>query len=233
MLAEDECAIDSLIVARALKMHPAKRQWESDRSSQDASPGDKPVGGPTGVRALFNETLDKEIREENLGQANHVAWEFGRPKEYPPAPKPILACGRPPQPHGKAISNAKGGKHTSPGIRYKRRIVMLERAAADEDGNQQRTGYTQAPKRRVRCISSAYLSSDQNENSWYFLAFNEQRPKPRIYRFSTWFQITPVKLLLMFGFESSLDLSSLPPDDRVERTAPAAQSPIRKSLFVA
>src|SRR5580765_1047155 len=48
LLAENECPIDFLIVWRALKMYPAKRQREGDGSSQDASPGDQPVSGPAG-----------------------------------------------------------------------------------------------------------------------------------------------------------------------------------------
>lgn len=165
MLAEDECAIDVLIVARTLKMYPAKRQGEGDGGSEKTSPGNKPVGRPACVRAFFNETLDKEIREEYLCQPNNVARQPGRTKENSPALKPILPRGRTTQPHSEAISDAKSREHASAGIGYESGVVVFERVAADKNCHQQGSSNTQAPKRCVSCVSSACFTSNQNEGS--------------------------------------------------------------------
>ena len=61
VLAENECPVDLLIFRRTLKMYPSKRQRKCYSRGQNASPGNQPVGCPSHMRALFNESLGKEI----------------------------------------------------------------------------------------------------------------------------------------------------------------------------
>src|SRR6266567_5222929 len=136
MLAEDERAVYLLVVTGALKMYPPKRQRERNSSRQNATPSDQPVRRPTQVRALFYESLSNEIGKENLSQAENIARQLGRTKEYPPTPKPILTRWRTPQPHCKTIANAKSRKDARASVWHKCSVVVPQPVAANKNSQQ-------------------------------------------------------------------------------------------------
>ncbi len=93
--------------------------------------------GPAHMRALFNESLLKEIGKKHLCQPNDIAGQLCWTKEDPPSLKPVFARGRAPQPHGKAVTDAERGKNTSPGVRHQRRVIVLQTITAGKDEQQQ------------------------------------------------------------------------------------------------
>src|SRR6478736_2263230 len=83
-----------------------------------------------------------------------------RTEKDPPALKPVFAGRRAPEPHGKAISDAEGSKHTGPGVGHQCRIVMLESVAANEDKQKHGAGYTQTPDCGMCHVTSVCHSSN-------------------------------------------------------------------------
>ena len=161
VLAKNECAVNLLIVRRALKVHPSKRQRERYSRSQNASPGNQPVCCPAHVRAFFNESLLKEVGKKHLCQPNDIAGQLRWTKEDPPALKPVFARRRAPEPHGKTVADPEGGEHTGSGIGHERRIIVLQAITAGKDEDQKRAGHYQSPDGCVGYVTAAGCGLDQ------------------------------------------------------------------------
>jgi len=161
VLAKNECAVNLLIVRRALKMDPSKRQRERYSRSQNASPGNQPMRGPTKMRTLFNESLGKEIRKKYLCQSQDITGQLRWTKKYPPSLKPVFARRRAPEPHGKTVADPEGGEHTSSGIGHERRIIVLQPITAGKDEDQKRAGHYQSPDGGVGYVTAAGCGLDQ------------------------------------------------------------------------
>ncbi len=70
--AEHEGVVDFLAVARGFKSHPAKRKRKGHGGGEQASPSQKPVGGPADPRAPFNEALKENVVPEDSAKVQDV-----------------------------------------------------------------------------------------------------------------------------------------------------------------
>jgi len=98
------------------------------------------------MRASLNEALFDKILKENLPQPENVAGQFCGTEKYPPALEPVFTRRGAAQPHGKAVSDAEGGKDTGAGIRHQCGIVVFQGIAADENQKQQQAGNYDTPE---------------------------------------------------------------------------------------
>src|SRR5262249_9085680 len=116
MLTEHKCLVQMLVLRRAGKVDPAEGKRKGDSPGENATPGNQPVSNPALARALLDESLLKEIVEEELSEPEHIPWQLRRTDEDAPSGEPVFSCWGTPQPHGIAVGNSKTGKESSPGV---------------------------------------------------------------------------------------------------------------------